>query len=148
MKISFITFITCAVLLGACSHQTGNNSQDNQIPNNESDTFMTTELIINDVLVGEGDEAKSGDEVSVHYTGTLTDGTKFDSSVDRGVPFTFNLGAGQVIAGWDQGVVGMKVGGKRQLTIPSDLAYGNRANGSIPANSTLLFEIELLGVNQ
>ena len=100
-----------------------------------------------DVLVGSGDEAKTGKTVSVHYTGTLTDGSKFDSSIDRGKPFEFQLGAGRVIKGWDQGVVGMKVGGKRKLTIPSDLAYGARGFPPvIPPDSTLVFEIELLGV--
>ncbi len=108
---------------------------------------VVEELKIEELLVGEGTEAKSGNTVSVHYTGTLTDGTKFDSSLDRGDPFEFNLGAGQVIAGWDQGVVGMKVGGKRKLTIPSELGYGERGAGvSIPPNATLVFEIELLEV--
>ncbi|MBP6980106.1 FKBP-type peptidyl-prolyl cis-trans isomerase [Candidatus Curtissbacteria bacterium] len=106
------------------------------------------ELKIEDTVVGTGAEAVSGKEVTVHYTGTLTDGTKFDSSVDRGEPFTFNLGAGEVIEGWDKGFAGMKVGGKRKLTIPSDMAYGERGAGaSIPPNSTLIFEVELLKVN-
>lgn len=100
-----------------------------------------------DLTVGSGDEATTGKTVSVHYTGTLTDGSKFDSSLDRGRPFEFQLGAGRVIKGWDQGVLGMKVGGKRKLTIPSDLAYGARGFPPvIPPNSTLVFEIELLGV--
>jgi peptidylprolyl isomerase len=100
-----------------------------------------------DMKVGTGAEAKTGNTVKVHYTGTLTNGTKFDSSLDRNEPFSFTLGAGGVIKGWDEGVVGMKVGGKRKLTIPPDMGYG--AMGSppvIPANATLLFEIELLEV--
>ena len=108
---------------------------------------MVPEMKSEDLTVGSGDEATTGKTVSVHYTGTLTDGSKFDSSLDRGKPFEFQLGAGRVIKGWDQGVVGMKVGGKRKLTIPSDLAYGARGFPPvIPPNSTLVFEIELLGV--
>src|SRR5688572_18070220 len=105
-------------------------------------------LQVQDLVVGGGPEAKAGSKVSVHYTGWLTNGKKFDSSVDRGQPFQFQLGAGMVIKGWDQGVAGMKVGGKRKLTIPPELAYGNRdvGNGLIPAGSTLVFEVELLGV--
>jgi FKBP-type peptidyl-prolyl cis-trans isomerase len=108
---------------------------------------MQEELKIEDLVVGTGAEAISGKTVSVHYTGTLVDGTKFDSSKDRGTPFEFNLGAGQVIQGWDLGVVGMKVGGKRKLTIPSNLGYGAQgAGGVIPPNATLIFEVELLEV--
>jgi FKBP-type peptidyl-prolyl cis-trans isomerase FkpA len=107
-----------------------------------------TELKTEDTKVGTGDEAVTGKSVTVHYTGWLTDGTKFDSSKDHGQPFTFQLGAGQVIKGWDQGVVGMKVGGVRKLTIPSSLAYGDRgAGGVIPPGATLVFEVELLAVN-
>lgn len=96
---------------------------------------------------GTGAVAKAGQTVSVHYTGWLTNGKKFDSSVDRGQPFQFALGGGQVIRGWDEGVAGMKVGEKRKLTIPSDLGYGaNGAGGVIPPNATLIFDVELLGV--
>ena len=98
---------------------------------------------------GSGEGAKDGDAVTVHYKGTLEDGSKFDSSIDRGKPFVFTLGAGQVIKGWDTGVKGMKVGEKRKLIIPSSLAYGQQGiPGAIPANATLIFEVELLGINQ
>jgi FKBP-type peptidyl-prolyl cis-trans isomerase len=101
-----------------------------------------------DIKIGDGAEAKSGQSVTVNYLGTLTDGKKFDSSYDRKEPFTFTLGAGEVIKGWDQGVVGMKIGGKRRLAIPAELAYGDQAQGAIPANSTLIFEIELMSVGE
>ena len=109
---------------------------------------IVTELQIEDSKTGTGAEAVTGKSVTVHYTGWLTDGTKFDSSKDRGQPFVFQLGAGQVIKGWDQGVVGMKIGGVRKLTIPASLGYGERGAGRvIPPNATLVFEVELLGVN-
>lgn len=116
---------------------------------NEEKKIVTpeiTQLQSTDEVIGTGDEAVAGKTVSVNYLGTLTDGTKFDSSYDRNQPFEFKLGGGQVIQGWDQGVAGMKVGGKRKLVIPASLGYGASANGSIPANSTLVFEIELLAV--
>ncbi|MCP3059179.1 FKBP-type peptidyl-prolyl cis-trans isomerase [Myxococcus sp. K38C18041901] len=104
-------------------------------------------LKVEDSKVGTGAEATAGKSVTVHYVGTLTDGKKFDSSRDRGQGFTFRLGAGQVIQGWDQGVAGMKVGGVRKLTIPPELGYGARgAGGVIPPNATLVFEVELLDV--
>ncbi len=100
-----------------------------------------------DLAEGEGPVAGPGQQVSVHYTGWLEDGTKFDSSVDRNQPFQFALGKGMVIRGWDEGVAGMKVGGKRKLTIPPHLAYGSRgAGGVIPPNATLIFEVELLDI--
>jgi FKBP-type peptidyl-prolyl cis-trans isomerase FkpA len=104
-------------------------------------------LVIEELIVGSGEAATAGRRVSVHYTGWLTDGKKFDSSKDRGEAFDFPLGRGQVIRGWDEGVAGMKVGGKRKLTIPSNLAYGTRgAGGVIPPNATLVFEVELLAL--
>jgi FKBP-type peptidyl-prolyl cis-trans isomerase len=108
---------------------------------------MSTELIIEDLVVGEGEEATAGKEVTVHYTGCLANGTKFDSSRDRSQPFSFPLGAGHVIKGWDLGVAGMKVGGSRKLTIPAELGYGARgAGGVIPPNAVLVFDVELLQV--
>jgi len=114
------------------------------------ETTVTTAsgLKYEDLQIGDGAEAKTGDRVQVHYTGWLENGTKFDSSVDRGRPFEFPLGAGRVIRGWDEGVAGMKVGGKRKLVIPAALGYGDRgAGGVIPPGATLIFEVELLKVN-
>jgi len=105
-------------------------------------------LEIEDQIVGDGAEAAAGQTVEVHYTGWLTDGTKFDSSHDRNQTFSFKLGAGQVIAGWDQGVAGMKIGGARKLTIPPEMGYGERgAGGVIPPNATLVFKVELIGLS-
>ena len=110
-------------------------------------TTTASGLQIEELTVGSGNAATAGKKVSVHYTGWLTNGTKFDSSKDRGEPFVFPLGQGHVIKGWDEGVAGMKVGGKRKLTIPPQLGYGARgAGGVIPPNATLVFEVELLDV--
>ena len=116
---------------------------------NNSDNSKITEsgLIITDLALGEGDQAQKGQTVTVNYTGTLENGEQFDTSIGR-APFSFPLGAGRVIKGWDEGVVGMQVGGKRKLTIPPELGYGSRGAGNvIPPNATLIFEIELLKVN-
>jgi FKBP-type peptidyl-prolyl cis-trans isomerase FkpA len=110
-------------------------------------TTTPSGLTIEEIVVGSGEAAGAGQQVTVHYTGWLTNGSKFDSSKDRGEPFVFPLGKGQVIKGWDEGVQGMKVGGKRKLTIPPALGYGARgAGGVIPPGATLLFEVELLKV--
>lgn len=106
----------------------------------------TKGLEVYDEQTGTGAEAKAGQTVTAHYVGYLTDGTKFDSSVDRGEPFSFTLGAGRVIKGWDMGIVGMKVGGVRRLVISPEFAYGAQAIGPIPANSTLVFEVQLVAV--
>lgn len=111
-----------------------------------SPIMNTTELQIEDQKIGTGETAVSGKKVTVNYAGTLTNGSKFDSSYDRNQPFSFTLGAGEVIEGWDLGVEGMKVGGKRKLTIPPSLGYGSSDLGVIPPNSTLIFEVELLKV--
>ncbi len=123
----------------ATSTPSGEIKMDTQTPSNE--------LKIEDITVGTGDEAVSGKKITVNYSGTLTDGKKFDSSYDRNIPFSFTLGAGEVIQGWDQGFNGMKVGGKRKLTIPASLGYGSAgAPPVIPGNATLIFEVELLKV--
>lgn len=110
-----------------------------QTTNTKTHSSLKTE----DITIGKGPAVKSGDTIVIDYKGTLTDGTKFDSSYDRGTPFETQIGVGRVIKGWDMGVVGMKVGGKRKLTIPPALGYGDQEQGSIPPNSTLIFEVEL-----
>jgi FKBP-type peptidyl-prolyl cis-trans isomerase FkpA len=126
-----VPFFRCCALQGMCM----------------STTTTASGLVIEEMVLGEGAEAQAGQMVSVHYTGWLTNGIKFDSSVDRNEPFDFPLGRGHVIKGWDEGVAGMKVGGKRKLTIPPELGYGARgAGGVIPPNATLVFDVELLGV--
>ena len=123
-------------------------SQDTITMNLDNAITTPSGLKYIDTEVGTGASPTTGQTVKVHYTGTLTDGKKFDSSVDRGQPFSFKIGVGQVIKGWDEGVATMKVGGKRTLIIPPDLGYGERgAGGVIPGNATLLFDVELLSVN-
>jgi FKBP-type peptidyl-prolyl cis-trans isomerase len=137
-----VFFASCSLLsLVACS------KVDEPQKTSFTPAVVVQKLEIVDEVVGTGREAKSGDKVKVHYTGTLTNGDKFDSSRDKGDPFAFTLGQGEVIKGWDDGVVGMKVGGKRKLTIPSDLGYGDQGSPpKIPPGATLKFDVELLGI--
>lgn len=137
-----LVFVT--ILLAGC---TKGCQKDRTPPQPETAAPTQGQLQTKDVLVGTGATAEPGKRASVHYVGTLIDGTKFDSSRDRNLPFEFVLGKGQVIKGWDEGLVGMKVGGKRELVIPPALGYGDKASGPIPPNSTLKFEVELLALN-
>ena len=142
--IALVTFVVTAVF-GQGGSAKPNTSAPTKVTGDGTKTADALQYW--DIKVGTGPVAAAGQTVKVHYTGWLTNGKKFDSSVDRGEPFTFNLGGGQVIKGWDEGVAGMKVGGKRQLRIPPQLGYGDRgAGGVIPANATLIFDVELLGV--
>jgi hypothetical protein len=125
---------------------TGDSQTGSALEGISGQTGGSGEFIASDVVVGTGAEALPGKIVTVHYTGTLTDGTVFDSSLNRGAPFSFILGAGQVIKGWDRGVAGMKVGGIRVLTIPPELGYGESGKGNIPPNSILIYQVELLSV--
>ena len=139
--------IAAAVGVFMRSRSTSSGSGSGPTPVSGAGTTTASGLQYWDITMGTGTEAAPGKDVQVHYTGWLADGQKFDSSVDRGEPFSFHLGAGQVIPGWDQGVAGMKVGGKRQLKIPPALGYGERgAGGVIPPNATLIFDVQLLGV--
>jgi FKBP-type peptidyl-prolyl cis-trans isomerase len=143
--------VVCAVLAVASGCGSKSNTAAGPGPTKVSGPPTTTASGLQywDIVVGTGTTAVAGNLVSVHYTGWLTSGEKFDSSVDRGQPFSFPLGAGQVIKGWDEGVAGMKVGGKRQLRIPPELGYGaGGAGGVIPGNATLIFDVELLNVSK
>jgi len=147
MKSFAPLLILLAMALGpavGCTHKAGGSGS----ADSKKSAAPAGGLGVEEVKPGEGAMATRGKTVSVHYTGKLTDGTKFDSSYDRGQPIEFPLGAGVVIKGWDMGIEGMKVGGKRKLTIPPDLAYGARGTpgGPIPANATLVFDVELVGV--
>ena len=155
MRRHALVLLCClAVVTAACSGGQSSSNEPASNPNTPMADSGITDLQIADTTSGSGAEARPGQKVKVHYTGWLYDaakadkrGAKFDSSVDRGEPFEFGLGNSEVIPGWDEGVKGMKVGGKRVLTVPPQMAYGRRgAGGVIPPNATLVFEVELLGV--
>jgi FKBP-type peptidyl-prolyl cis-trans isomerase len=151
MRSIYTLFLISFAVLGLASGCGNSNKSVTSSPTKVSGPATTTSSGLQywDIVVGTGATAVRGSEVKVHYTGWLTNGEKFDSSRDRGEPFAFRLGAGQVIKGWDEGVVGMKIGGKRQLRIPPELGYGaNGAGGVIPPNATLIFDVELLEVSQ
>lgn len=158
-KENFLSWVVLAVLVGIVVYAIVNvnkpggeiiknltepPTEENQNPMQIAPQPGDEKLVKKDVTVGTGTEVKVGDTVTVNYLGTLENGTKFDSSYDRGTPFSFTVGKGAVIRGWELGLVGMKVGGKRELVIPAELGYGAQANGPIPANSVLKFTIELL----
>jgi FKBP-type peptidyl-prolyl cis-trans isomerase FkpA len=147
-SLAVIVLIVGGVLVFGKGSNNANGSQPAQSSGSPAASASPAgKLEVTDEVVGTGDEAVAGKTVTVNYVGTLTNGKKFDSSYDRNQPFDFKLGGGQVIKGWDEGVAGMKVGGKRKLVIPPDLGYGAQGAGSdIPPNATLVFEVELLGV--
>ncbi len=144
--MKYIVISILVVALGGMIYFVFISKPSSQVQESQIKT-MENGLKIEDIKIGSGAEAKAGNSITVNYLGTLVNGTKFDSSYDRGQPFLFLLGGGQVIPGWDQGLIGMKVGGKRKLTIPPTLAYGEKGvPGAIPPDSTLVFEVELLDV--
>jgi FKBP-type peptidyl-prolyl cis-trans isomerase FkpA len=134
--------------LNGSSDSSTTTSQASSIPSVAPQTQATNQnkLQVTDEKIGTGAAVKKGDTVEINYVGTLTNGTKFDASADHGGAFTTQIGVGQVIKGWDEGIIGMKVGGKRKLVIPPSLGYGDQAVGSIPPNSTLIFQVELVGI--
>jgi peptidylprolyl isomerase len=148
-KLSLFLFLAVVIIGGITYFFLSQNSVESESMKKQETSNQTspvTTLKIEDIKVGTGEVVEKGDTVVINYVGTLTDGTKFDSSYDRNEPFQTEIGVGHVIKGWDEGVVGMKVGGKRKLTIPPDMAYGEQGVGPIPPNSTLIFDVELLEV--
>jgi FKBP-type peptidyl-prolyl cis-trans isomerase len=143
--VGVLTLVVFAYFIFGLNQGPASNTITADSPNGATPT-VAENVKSEDIEVGTGPEVKSGDTVVIHYTGTLPDGTKFDSSVDRGEPFETRIGVGEVIKGWDLGVVGMQVGGKRKLTIPPSLGYGDQGVGNIPPNSILIFDVELLEI--
>lgn len=143
--IGIVVLIAIGIIYTLTSGRKEENMSQTQNPNTQASP--SAELKIEDLKEGTGSAVQAGDNITINYKGTLLDGTKFDSSYDRNEPFQTQIGVGQVIKGWDEGIIGMKVGGKRKLTIPSDLGYGERgAGGVIPPNATLIFDLELLEI--
>ena len=146
LGITLIIFVGGGLylLLGSGANNIASEFENRKI--NAPKQNMDNELQIEDIVSGEGQEAKTGNTVTVHYKGMFLNGAVFDASYNRGEPFSFTIGQGSVIQGWEQGIPGMKVGGKRKLTIPPAMGYGTTGSGPIPPNSTLVFEVELLNV--
>ena len=141
--VKIVTLCSLSLLLNACD-----SKENPKKPTQQGEKTMPNTLTHEEITVGTGDSPKVGQKVTVHYVGTLPDGTQFDSSRDRGAPFSFTFGVGQVIQGWDKGLETMKVGGRRKLVIPPHLAYGSQAvGGVIPANATLHFDVELISIH-
>lgn len=148
-KFIVLLLLIVAISIPACSQKEAKSASEKASESQAISGAVKTAsgLSYTDIVKGNGDAPTSGKNVTVHYTGTLEDGKKFDSSVDRGQPFVFRIGAGEVIPGWDEGIMSMRVGGKRKLVIPSQLGYGAAgAGGVIPPNATLIFDVELLAV--
>src|ERR1700733_14882644 len=144
VSLALVAFLLYGgTLLGLFTSQNNTNQDQSDMAQNLPTTGVQTQ----DVTIGQGPAAEAGDTITGNYVGTLTDGKVFDSSVDRNQPFTFTLGAGQVIRGWDEGIVGMRVGGERKLIIAPDYGYGDQGIGPIPPNSVLIFDVQLLSVN-
>ncbi|MBI5044967.1 MAG: FKBP-type peptidyl-prolyl cis-trans isomerase [Candidatus Levybacteria bacterium] len=141
--IAFIIYCIGVIIVNIPQEK---STKENVSFNSSQNPSDTSKLDIKDEKIGTGSEVLDGDTITVNYVGNLTSGKQFDSSYDRKQPFTFKVGSGEVIKGWDKGVIGMKIGGKRKLTIPPELGYGDKPQGAIPANSTLVFEIELVSV--
>jgi FKBP-type peptidyl-prolyl cis-trans isomerase len=149
VSVGFSLMVVAFLLFGGMFFGLFNNNQANEnIVMQEERSLPVSGVDIEDVTVGTGETAEVGDVLTVHYVGTLTSGKVFDSSVDRGTPFSFTLGQGRVIRGWEEGMVGMKVGGTRRLYIAPDFGYGASGVGAIPPNSTLIFDVELLDVEK
>jgi len=148
MNMKYVGIAVVLLLIGGGAYAMLSNTPTTMDTQNQnSETQLPTDTVgVQDTVVGTGKEAAAGSTVTVNYTGALTDGTVFDSSIPRGEPFVFKLGEGKVIPGWEAGLLGMKEGGKRVLVIPPQFAYGSQDYGPIPANSTLIFEVELLKV--
>lgn len=146
--IGILVLFVFAYFIFGINGSSGSTASVSSVPFSAPQTQSTNagKLQIIDEKIGSGAVVKKGDTVEINYVGTLANGTKFDASADHGGPFTTQIGVGQVIKGWDEGIIGMKVGGKRKLVIPPALGYGDQAVGSIPPNSTLIFQVELVGI--